>query len=107
MEQPQGRTTDMIRLPSGTVLAHRLMGMFAAHPEAVRLSQTHQLADHSITIRVVEGDGADARSQIESAVAALLFLMVRRLPGPTLSVTPFPYTGGKTKYIISDVPPSA
>ena len=107
MEQPQGRTTDMIRLPSGTVLAHRLMGMFAAHPEAVRLFQIHQLADHSITIRVVEGDGADARSQIESAVAALQERIANEVPVRTDFVDSLPYTGGKTKYIISDVPPSA
>lgn len=103
MEQPQGRTTDMIRLPSGTVLAHRLMGMFAAHPEAVRLFQIHQLADYSITIRVVVGDGAEARNQIESAVAALRERIAHEVPVRIEDVDSLPYTGGKTKYIISDV----
>lgn len=104
MEQPQGRTTDLIRLPSGAVLAHRLMGMFGEHPEAVRLFQIHQQADYSIVVRVVLGDGADARSQVESAVAALRDRIADEVPVRTEVVDALPYTGGKTKYVISDVP---
>ncbi|WP_136040986.1 MULTISPECIES: phenylacetate--CoA ligase family protein [unclassified Microbacterium] len=104
MEQPQGRTTDLIRLPSGTVLAHRLMGMFAAHPEAVRLFQIHQLSDYSIIIRVVVGDGAQARDQIESAVTSLRERIANEVPVTVEYVDALPYTGGKTKYVISDVP---
>ncbi len=104
MEQPQGRTTDLIRLPSGAVLAHRLMGMFGAHPEAVRLFQIHQQADYSIDIRVVIGEGADARRHIESAVASLRERIDNEVPVNVIYVDGLPYTGGKTKYIISDVP---
>lgn len=104
MEQPQGRTTDVIRLPSGTVLAHRLMAMFAAHPEAVRLFQIHQLSDYSIIIRVVVGDGAQARDQIESAVTSLRERIANEVPVTVEYVDALPYTGGKTKYVISDVP---
>lgn len=103
MEQPQGRTIDMIRLPSGAVLAHRITGMFGAHPEAVRLFQIHQLADHSITIRVVPGDGAHARSLIESTVQDLRNRIHDEVPVRIDYVDSLPYTGGKTKYIISDV----
>ena len=103
MEQPQGRTIDMIRLPSGTVLAHRVTGMFGAHPEAVRLFQIHQQADHSITIRVVPGDGAHARTLIESTVQDLRDRIRHEVPVRIDYVDSLPYTGGKTKYIISDV----
>lgn len=103
MEQPQGRTTDVIRLPSGTVLAHRLMAMFGAHPEAVRLFQIHQLADYSIVVRVVIGDGAEARTHIESAVGSLRERIANEVPVSVEYVDALPYTGGKTKYIISDV----
>ncbi|MGP9683437.1 MULTISPECIES: phenylacetate--CoA ligase family protein [unclassified Brachybacterium] len=106
MEQPQGRTIDMIRLPSGAVLAHRITGMFGAHPEAVRLFQIHQLADHSITIRVVPGDGTDARSLIESTVQDLRSRIHHEVPVRIEYVNSLPYTGGKTKYILSDVPAS-
>lgn len=103
MEQPQGRTTDLIRLPSGAVLAHRLMGMFAAHPEAVRLFQIHQLADYSIVVRVVEGEAAQARAHIEAAVAALSERIRHEVPVRLEYVDALPYSGGKTKYVISDV----
>jgi phenylacetate-CoA ligase len=103
MEQPQGRTTDLIRLPSGAVLAHRLMGMFATHPEAVRLFQIHQQADYSIVVRVVLGQGVDSRSQVETAVAALRDRISDEVPVLIDFVDALPYTGGKTKYIISDV----
>lgn len=103
MEQPQGRTTDLIRLPSGAVLAHRLMGMFGNHPEAVRLFQIHQLADYSITVRIVEGDVAEARRHIEAAVAGLRERIQGEVPVRIEYVETLPYTGGKTKYVISDV----
>lgn len=103
MEQPQGRTTDLIRLPSGAVLAHRLMGMFGSHPEAVRLFQIHQLSDHSITIRVVEGDDPRAREHIEAAVEALRNRIEHEVPVRIDYLDSLPYTGGKVKYVISDV----
>ncbi|MFB7251403.1 phenylacetate--CoA ligase family protein [Microbacterium sp. NPDC056234] len=103
MEQPQGRTTDLIRLPSGAVLAHRLMGMFGAHPEAVRLFQIHQLSDHSIVIRVVLGAQTDAMIHVEAAVAALRERIRHEVPVSIAYVDALPYTGGKVKYVISDV----
>lgn len=104
MEQPQGRTIDVIRLPSGKVLVHRLTAMFGAHPESVRLFQIHQLADYSITLRVVEGDESDARLHIETAVDGLRQRIDGEVPVRVEYVDSLPYTGGKTKYIVSDVP---
>ncbi|WP_347756877.1 hypothetical protein [Agrococcus sp. ProA11] len=106
MEQPKGRDTDMIRLPSGVVLAHRLMAMFGAHPEAVRQFQIHQQRDASIVVRVVQGDGADAARHIDAALAGLRDRVAGEVPVRLEKVTALPYTGGKTKYVISDVPRS-
>lgn len=103
MESPAGRTTDVIRLPSGAVLAHRLMGMFGAHPEAVRLFQIHQLNDYSIVIRVVRGDIAEAAQHIERAVEDLRVRISREVPVTLEYVDALPYTRGKIKYVISDV----
>ena len=104
MEPPDGRTIDVLRLPSGKLLAHRLMGTFSAHPEAVRLFQIHQQADYSITLRVVEGPGSEARRHIEAAVQDLRERIGDEVPVRIDYVDSLPYTGGKTKYIISDVP---
>lgn len=104
VEQPQGRTIDVLHLPSGTALAHRLTAIFSAHPESVRLFQIHQLADYSLTVRVVEGDGPEARTHIENAVTGLRERINHEVPVRLEYVESLPYTGGKTKYIISDVP---
>lgn len=105
MAQPEGRTTDIVRLPSGKALNHRMMAMFAAHPEAVRLFQVHQRADHSIAVRVVTGDGQDAERHIEDAVEKLRRRVAGEVPVTIEYVDSLPYTGAKTKYVISDVPP--
>lgn len=104
MRQPEGRTTDMLRLPGGTALGHRLMGMFADHPEAVRLFQIHQQADYSIVVRVVTGDVPDARRHVEAAVEVLRRRIDHAVPVTVEYPDSLPYTGGKTKYVISDVP---
>ncbi|GAA1487157.1 phenylacetate--CoA ligase family protein [Brachybacterium fresconis] len=106
MEPPQGRTNDILHLPSGTALAHRLTAMFGTHPEAVRLFQVHQQADYSLTVRVVEGEEPGARRHIETAVSELRERIRDEVPVRIEYVESLPYTGGKTKYIISDVPTS-
>jgi len=103
MEQPHGRETDMIRLPSGAVLAHRLMAMFAGHPDAVRLFQVHQQRDHSIVVRVVPGPARDALEQVEAAASKLRERVAGEVPVRVEYVDSLPYTGGKVRYVISDV----
>jgi phenylacetate-CoA ligase len=103
MDAPHGRTVDMLRLPSGAVLAHRLAAMFSAHPDSVRLFQIHQLADHSITLRVVKGEEVDAVTHVEKAANDLRERIHHEVPVRIDYVDSLPYTGGKTKYVISDV----
>jgi phenylacetate-CoA ligase len=107
IRQPEGRSTDVLRLPSGGTIGHRLMGMFAKHPESVRLFQIHQRADHSIVVRVVLGPGQDSARHVESAVEELRQRVRKEVPVTAEYVTDLPFTGGKIKYVISDVVPAA
>lgn len=104
MEPPQGRTIDVLHLPSGASLAHRLTALFSAHPESVRLFQIHQQADASLTIRVVPGPGERSRRHVEDAVEDLRTRIRHEVPVRIEYVESLPYTGGKTKYILSDLP---
>lgn len=106
MGQPEGRTTDVLRLPSGRTMGHRLMGMFGKHPDSVRLFQIHQRADHSIVVRVVLGPDPDSTAHVESAVEELRDRIGREVPVTAEYVDELPFTGGKVKYVISDVVPS-
>jgi phenylacetate-CoA ligase len=102
--QPEGRSTDILRLPSGRSIGHRLMAMFSKHPDSVRLFQIHQRADHSIVVRVVPGEGADNAVHIEAAVEELRRRIDDEVPVTTEYVDRLPFTGGKVKYVVSDVP---
>lgn len=103
---PDGRVTDLLRLPSGAVLGHRLMGMFSGEPEAVKLFQLHQHVDFSITVRVVLGPDPDAIRKVESVANTLRDRIHHEVPVTVEVVDSLPYTGGKTKYVICDVPTS-
>lgn len=100
---PDGRTTDLLRLPSGRTIGHRLMGMFGAHPESVKLFQIHQRSDYSIVVRVVKGDDARSDENIEQAVEALRSRISHEVPITIEKIDQLPYSGGKIKYVISDV----
>ena len=105
MDPPDGRTVDMIRLPDGTVVAGGLFSIFSAVPTAVRRFRLHQHADHSIELTVVPGDGPRARADIETAAGALRDRLGRQVDVRVTEVAELPYTGGKLKYVTSDVPP--
>ncbi|MGY1805396.1 phenylacetate--CoA ligase family protein [Blastococcus sp. SYSU D00922] len=106
MSQPEGRSTDIIRLPSGRSIGHRLMGMFGGHPDSVRLFQIHQRADYSIVVRVVLGAGPDSAQHVETAVEALRQRVQDEVPITTEYVDGLPFTGGKVKYVVSDLAPA-
>ena len=106
IRQPEGRSTDILRLPSGRSIGHRLMAMFSSHPESVRLFQIHQRADHSIVVRVVPGAGPDSALRIEAAVEELRRRIGHEVRVTTEYVDRLPFTGGKIKYVVSDVAPT-
>lgn len=101
--QPEGRTTDIVRLPSGRMINHGLMAMFADHPEAVRLFQIVQAADYSLHIRIVRGDDPRGDEHVESAVGRVRKRIDDEVPVTVEYVDSLPQTGGKTKYLISEV----
>lgn len=103
MAHPDGRKTDVLRLPSGRALNHRLMAMFGAHPDSVRLFQIHQRADYSIVVRVVLGSEQDSAAHVEAAVDELRRRIDHEVAVTTEHVDELPFTGGKIKYVISDV----
>jgi phenylacetate-CoA ligase len=106
MDSPDGRTVDMIRLPDGAVLAGGVFTLFSAVPTAVRRFRLHQNADYSMDFEIVLGESATAQQDVE-AVLEQLRERVHRQVDVRLSVVPdLPYTGGKLKYVTSDVPPS-
>lgn len=106
MAQPEGRSTDILRLPSGKSIGHRLMGMFGKHPDSVRLFQIHQRSDYSIVVRVVLGEGHDSARHVEAAVEELRQRIDHEVPITTEQVDRLPFTGGKVKYVLSDLSPA-
>lgn len=106
MAQPDGRITDVLRLPSGMAVT-RLTVMFAKHPESVRLFQIRQSSDYSIAVRVVRGPGPDATRHIEDEVEILRRRVAGEVPVTLEYVDSLPHTGAKIKYVISDVPTPA
>ena len=79
------------------------MGMFGAHPEAVRLFQIYQRSDYSIVVRVVIGDSTDAKTHVDRAVSDLRVRIDNEVPVTIEYVESLPYTRGKIKYVLSDV----
>ncbi|MFL0457501.1 hypothetical protein ACH0CV_09190 [Brachybacterium paraconglomeratum] len=76
---------------------------FSAPPEPVRLFQIHQHEDYSITVRVPEGEGSDAREHIDIAVDALHSRVGDQVTVRLKLVDSLHCTGGKTTCILSDV----
>ncbi len=104
MDPPDGRLTDMIRLPSGAVLAGGLMTLFSAEPEAVRLFQIHQDTEHVIHLRVVVGDQPDALAAIERAADELRARVHGEVPVLVEQVDAIPSVRGKIQVVVSEVP---
>lgn len=103
IDHPDGRTTDVVRLPSGRMISHGIPAIFAGHPESVRLFQVVQAADYSLRFKVVRGDDPRAEEHIERAVAGFRDRIGHEVPVEFEYVEHLPYTGGKTKYLISEV----
>lgn len=103
MAPVDGRTTDLLRLPSGRSMNHRLLAMFSDIPEAVDMFQIHQHADYAIEVKVVRGQAPDAEQQVDRVVEGLRLRTDREVPVTVSYVDDLPYTGGKIKYVISDV----
>ncbi len=103
MDPPDGRVKDAIRLPDGSSVAAGLLSMFRVAPDAVRLFRVHQSADYSVTLTVVEGSHPQAREQVEQVAQGLRETWRNQIDVRVVFVDSLPYTGGKTKFVTSDL----
>ncbi len=103
MDPPDGRVLDTIRLPDGSVVAGGLLSMFRNVPEAVRQFRIHQSADFSITLKVVEGPHPRAREQVAEVAQGMREMFRNQLQLRVEFVDSLPYTGGKMKFVTSDL----
>lgn len=104
----QGRVTDLIRLPSGSVISgDYATTLFDAYPTAVYAFQVHQALDYSLTIRVVPGDDAVTTNRAIGAIAcALKEKTYGEVPIKFEHVSRIEPDRGKYRYIISELQPS-
>jgi len=100
-----GRTSDVLHLPNGqSVAGEGLAQIFSSTPDAVRQFQIRQAADYSIAIRCVVGSGADAMSDIQAALARFREIVHESVSVQLELVESIPHDGGKTRYLVSEVP---
>ena len=102
-EPPDGRITDTIRLPDGSVVAGGLLSMFRNVPDAVRQFRIHQAADYSVNLSVVVGADPRAREQVAEAATGLEQMLRHQVSLRVEFVDSLPYTGGKMKFVTSEL----
>jgi phenylacetate-CoA ligase len=98
-----GRTTDILRLPSGLALSgDGASAMFNAYPDAVRQFQVCQHADASITLRCVRGDAPDADAMMQRVLKLLRTRVRGEVPVRLEVVDSIPHDRGKTRYVVRE-----
>jgi phenylacetate-CoA ligase len=107
LEPVRGRITDVLRLPSGGVVAGTGMcAIFHPWPDAVRQFQLRQEADYSLTLQCVRGSDPNADG-IMRLVADRLRATVRgEVPVRLEVVDVIHHDRGKQHFIVSAVPQS-
>jgi phenylacetate-CoA ligase len=104
MDKVQGRISDVVRLPDGTVISGEfLTTLFDDHPEAVATFQLQQRADFSMTLRCVPGKGPRAREFMEGARRQLQIRAGVAVPVTLELAEQIPHDRGKTRFITSDI----
>ena len=88
-------------------MAGGLLSMFRDVPDAVRQFRVHQYADFSITLEVVEGTHPRARQQVADVVRGMHETLRNQVSLRVEFVDSLPYTGGKMKFVTSDLEPEA
>lgn len=101
----QGRITDLIRLPSGSVISgDYATTLFDEYPTAVRAFQVHQLSDYSIKLRIVPGnEHAVTTNALKAVVNALKEKTCGEVPIDIETISSIDSDRGKFRYILSDV----
>lgn len=104
LEPVRGRTTDMIRLPSGTVIAGiGMCAIFHPWPQAVRQFQVRQDADYSLTLQCVRGSDPDADAIMRRVADGLREKVRGEVPVRLEVVDEIRHDRGKQHFIVSRV----
>jgi phenylacetate-CoA ligase len=104
LEPVRGRTTDVLRLPSGAVIAGvGMCAIFHPWPEAVRQFQLRQEADYSLTLQCVRGSDPDADAIMRRVADGLREKVRGEVPVRLEVVDEIRHDRGKQHFIVSKV----
>jgi phenylacetate-CoA ligase len=105
LEPVRGRVTDVLRMPSGLVVAGEPMcAIFHAWPEAVRQFQVYQAPDYSLTLRCVRGSDPNAEAVMRRVVENVRAKVRDEVPVRLEVVDELRHDRGKQRFIVSDAP---
>jgi phenylacetate-coenzyme A ligase PaaK-like adenylate-forming protein len=106
MDKVRGRTTDLLRLPSGAVIAGDYMTtLFDAEPDAVRQFRVVQHKDYSIEIQVVPNCAFENRDTVfESVRQVVVKHAADEVPVTLTRHSSLEGKGGKLRYVVSEIP---
>jgi phenylacetate-CoA ligase len=108
LEPVRGRTTDVLRLPSGRVVAGvGMCAIFHPWPDAVRQFQLRQEADYSLTLQCVRGTDPDADAIMRRVADGLHEKMRREVPVRLEVVDAIRHDRGKQHFIVSKLAAAA
>jgi len=104
IDKVKGRTTDMVRLPSGKVISGEyLTTIFDRHPDEVEAFRVVQRADWSIDVEFVPS-ACKADGAVIAEVARVLECRISgEVPLRMKPVAAIPHDRGKLKFVISQV----
>ena len=104
LEPVRGRTTDVLRLPSGAVIAGvGMCAIFHPWPDAVRQFQLRQEADYSLTLQCVRGTDPNADEIMGRVAEGLRARMRGEVPVRLEVVDAIRHDRGKQHFIVSKV----
>jgi len=105
MDRVRGRTTDMIKLPDGTVISGAyLTTIFDDFPDAVKGFQVIQKSDYSLILKYVPGlPPSDLARIMEKVRKELVSRTQDQIPLTTESMEDIPHVGGKLRFVISEI----
>lgn len=105
MDKVRGRKSDNLRTAGGICLSGEyLTTLFDHEPDAVRQFQVHQLADYSITLRVVPNPAYADLDRVLAEVRARLEHNTRgEAPVRVEKLDAIPHRAGKLHFVISEV----
>lgn len=99
-----GRTSDALRLPSGSVITGALGHIFDETPWAIRQFELEQFEDYSVVLRCIPNDHPDAPTAVERATAKLREATRGEVEVRVDLVETIPHVGGKMRFIRSSAP---